>query len=90
MDINSLTIGAITLAPPLLALPKLAITYTFVKDYWGLSVCFRCGSSAYKVKNYTKLVSSSSSKRVTIAVVNDDDYSSNSDSEGYKLPPELD
>jgi hypothetical protein len=46
----------------------------------------------HKVKNYTKLVSTSgSSKRVTITAVNDDDYSSESDtSEGYELLPELD
>ena len=101
MDVSGLTIGAITpafgafsspAAPPSLA-PSRAAGHTFVKDYRGLGVCFRCGSSAHKVKNCTKLVSTSGSgsgKRVTIAAVNDDDYGSDDNSEGYKLPPELD
>jgi len=101
MDVSGLTIGAITpafgafsspAAPPSLA-PSRAAGHTFVKDYRGLGVCFRCGSSAHKVKNCTKLVSTSGSgsgKRVTIAAVNDDDYGSDDDSEGCELPPELD
>jgi hypothetical protein len=89
------TIGAITLAFGAFsssAISLLApVTTVTGKDYRELGACFRCGSMAHKVKNCTKLVSTSSSgKRVTIAAVNDDDYGSDSDSEGCELPPELD
>jgi ribosomal protein L37E len=95
MDVSSVTISAITLAFGAfssLVISLLApVTTVIGKDYRELSACFRCGSMAYKVKNYTKLVSTSgSSKRVTIAVVNDDDYSLDSDYEGCELLLELD
>jgi hypothetical protein len=97
MDISGLTISAITLvfrAFSLLLISLSApITTVTGKDYRELSTCFRYSSMAYKVKNYTKLVStssSSSSKRVTITAVNDDDYGSESNSKGCELLPELD
>ena len=50
---------------------------------------------AHKVKNYTKLISTSSSgsgfgKWVTITIVNDDEYGLDDNSKGCELPPELD
>jgi hypothetical protein len=89
------TIGAITLvfgAFSSSVISSLALVTTVTgKDYRELGACFRCGSIAYKVKNCTKLASTSGSgKQVTIAVVNDDDYGSDSDCEGCELLPELD
>jgi hypothetical protein len=58
-------------------------------NYQQTSQCFRCGSSSHRVKDYT--ISLSSSKRVTIAAINNNNSgsynnSNNSDSVAIERP----